>query len=328
MNNVPELKSYKKKFMKKILFSGCSFTWGESIELENSKYLELLKSGDVTVKHDLGFYTGYQHGHFHDIASEVNSIQHRIKYRYPTLVTNHFDCIGYVKEYNGGANAANFHMIQNFGKQKSKVDLVVVQLSHAVRDLEHFYYHKIFKDSFGLNHENIEAWNHTVLPMWMTFEKDKEFIHHLPKSVYKDCADKTNGKFTAENIMKIMETWEYDFDAWWKYHYEIVYEQYLQSIEAIEKNIAPVLLIGSWSDWDVTWEKEISDTLRIKLNKYKVRIKGYKDLYHYIKNTEGADYTCSSFNLPEYLQNHHPSIKTHQAIADDLISEIEKRNLL
>ena len=46
-------------------------------------------------------------------TSEVNSIQHRIKYRYPTLVLNHFDCIGYVKEYNGGATP-NFHMIQKF----------------------------------------------------------------------------------------------------------------------------------------------------------------------------------------------------------------------
>ena len=58
------IKSYKKKIYEKDTFSGCSFTWGESIELENSKYLELLKSGDVIVKHDLGFYTGYQHGSF------------------------------------------------------------------------------------------------------------------------------------------------------------------------------------------------------------------------------------------------------------------------
>ena len=100
--------------MKKIIFSGDSFTWGESIELENDNYLKLLESGDVMFDKKRMPYMGYNHAHFHDIASNVDSIEHRTKYRFPTLVSKHFNAIGYIKEMNGGANEPNLDSLTNF----------------------------------------------------------------------------------------------------------------------------------------------------------------------------------------------------------------------
>jgi hypothetical protein len=313
--------------IKKIFFSGDSFTWGESIELENRKYIELLRSGDVTVKHNHGHYVGYQYSHFHDISSESNSIQHRINNRYSTLVSKHFDCIGYVNEFNGGSNFSNIEKIINFEKSKSKIDLVVIQLSYMLRDIETEYQRGVFSGIPHCNHENIETFIDKVLPMWEALDTSELIKNNIPSSFLEIAT--THAKIWSKKmILDVMKYFQNDYEKWWLFHYIPVYEKLIKNIEEISNNIAPVLLIGSWSNLDIDYEKKLPKELRLKLNSFKVKINGYENLYDYIKNTKGADYTCSSLGLDKYLQNHHPTIKTHKEIAKSLISEIESRKLL
>jgi hypothetical protein len=92
--------------------------------------------------------------------------------------------------------------------------------------------------------------------------------------------------------------------------------------------MAPVLIIGTWNDYDAHMEKKLPLSLQLRLNKFKVKISGRTNLFEYIKTIEGSDYTCPTIKLPELFRNHHPTTKTHRAIAQSLISAIEKKKLL
>ena len=312
--------------MKKIIFSGDSFTWGESIELENENYLKLLKSGDVTLDKGRHQYMGYNHAHFHDIASNVYSIEHRTKYRFPTLVSKHFNAIGYIKEYNGGANQVNIDSLFNFVNKKSKIDLIVFQMTHCTRDLAHNYYHGTYNGVPHTNDKNIGEFLQVVAPMWMTFDKDTP-IDDLPDFIFKDAESKCS-MWTVEQIKDVIKHFDEDSDKWWLYHYEESYKVLVEKIEAINDNMAPVLIIGTWNDYDDHMEKKLPLSLQLRLNKFKVKISGRTNLFEYIKTIEGSDYTCPTIKLPELFRNHHPTTKTHRAIAQSLISAIEKKKLL
>ena len=312
--------------MKKILFSGDSFTWGESIELENKNFLELLKSGDVKLDYSKMPMMGYNYDHFRDISSEINSIEHRTKYRFPTLVSKHFNAIGYVKEQNGGANDVNLDSIWNFQKDKSKLDLIVFQMTHVTRDFAHLYYHKVLSNVPHANDENIDDFLRVIAPMWMTFDKNIS-IDEIDDFIFEDAAEKS--MFWKPNMIKdLIKYFDEDFDKFWLYHYEAAYNSYISKIENLNNNVAPVLIIGTWNDYDSHMESKLPIDLQIKLNKFKVKIGGYKNLFDYIQKTDGSDYSCSTIEIPEILRNHHPTIQTHKEIANSLISKIERRKLL
>lgn len=311
--------------MKKIIFSGDSFTWGESIELENDNYLKLLESGDVMFDKKRMPYMGYNHAHFHDIASNVDSIEHRTKYRFPTLVSKHFNAIGYIKEMNGGANEPNLDSLTNFVRHKSKVDLVVFQMTHCSRDFNHHYYHGKLTAPHT-NDKNIGDVMQVINPMWMTLDKNTP-IDDLPDFIFKDAASKCEF-WEADQIKDLIKHFDEDYDKWSLYHYTEAYKSYIEKLESINNNIAPVLIIGSWNDYDTLMEKKLPMPLQMRLNKFKVKINGRRNLFEYINTTEGTDYTCPTIKLPEILRNHHPTIKTHKAIAKSLISVIEERKLL
>lgn len=312
--------------MKKIFFSGDSFTWGESIELENENFLQLLKSGDVTLDYGRMPLMGYNYQHFHDISSEINSIEHRIKYRFPTLVSKHFNAIGYVKEKNGGANDVNLDSLYNFQKDKSKLDLIVFQMTHVTRDFAHLYYHKKMPNIPHITHENIDDFLQVVSPMWMTFDKNTP-LNKIEDFVFEDVAEKS--MFWKPNMIKdVIRYFDNDFDKFWLNQYEAAYSSYINKIESLNNNVAPVLIIGTWNDYDSYMETKLPIDLQIKLNRFKVKIGGYKNLFDYIDKTDGSDYSCPTIEIPEILRNHHPTIKTHEEIANCLISEIERRKLL
>ena len=96
-----------------IIFSGCSFTWGQSLYYCNESFTDLKEPINSCYDHKDTEFPSKEHK------------QYMIESRFATQVANHFNCEPIVREENGGNNIQICRFVLN--KLNSKTKFVVIQ---------------------------------------------------------------------------------------------------------------------------------------------------------------------------------------------------------
>ena len=96
-----------------IIFSGCSFTWGQGLYYCNKSFTDLKLPPKGVYDHSDKEFPSKEHKKFME------------KNRFASLVSNHFDCIPVVRKNNGGSNTQIHRFVMD--KLDSNTSFVIVQ---------------------------------------------------------------------------------------------------------------------------------------------------------------------------------------------------------
>jgi hypothetical protein len=113
--------------MKGIIFAGCSFTWGEGLELYSNLPTLPLVNIELNKYHfpDLGYYMPKSHKKY----IEAN--------RFSRLVTNYFETFDIVTEKNGGdIFTMKDHIDTSLIQYKNDISHVIIQLTENFRGIK------------------------------------------------------------------------------------------------------------------------------------------------------------------------------------------------
>jgi hypothetical protein len=110
-----------------IIFLGCSFTWGQGLQIE--KWLKEGKSKEYCNKYMPPNYPAEKYSYEDD--------KYRKENHFPALVAKHFDKSYVTKFGNGGSNEQIIHHLNNLKNHMDidGIDFVVIQFTEVTRDM-------------------------------------------------------------------------------------------------------------------------------------------------------------------------------------------------
>jgi len=290
--------------IKAMVFAGCSFTWGQGL---------WHYSGIDTLKDDNNGYNPGTHGIVHHAFRE--------KWRWPTLVADHFGTVAITHYENGGANdqiteywKACFEKqypfrVRSFHSFRKPYDettpIAYSEVSHFV-----FQFTQWWRSYFTIPNSDIPPASVQQLTMNQNPGRDAFYKWFVDTTEFKSQGNSSKIGVFHQWIMKR------DLDA---------IKEFLMSLE--ENGIKTCV----WS-----WPHEMVDLLNndpwfkdrfIKFNYKDKTFNCLSDLIH--QNNEdgleiGTDYDF--FEIPPNDQ--HPSMKCQKVIADNIIKFIEENDSL
>lgn len=315
--------------LNKFLFVGDSYTWGEGLELENPMYIQFMN-------HIIGYETpqtpqwkqhGYSHSYFHDISAESNSYRFRLNNSFPTLVGDEFNAITLINEYNGGNNQASIDKIKEIYAKIGKIDLVVFQMTHALRDVGLFVNYINHKQpQLNFTHENMEVILNKIMPSWMGIDS-----MNLKEYKLKDNFDlffNETDIWNYSDFMKVREIFPTHSD-FFNAVYQFLYSYYIRTLQDFKsKNFFDnLIIIGSWSNMDIQYEAIIKNNKSVHPSMFFLkqhRLKINENINSIFTLQETIDDTSYQYGYPDEYKNHHPTKKAHKIIADSLIKHIDE----
>lgn len=273
--------------MNHIIFLGCSFTWGEGLELfiEEEKWIKQRE-----------LYTEYQH--LYPLEDE-KSKQYREKNRYVGIVERELGIKPIVDDKNGGCFSTKYEVMKNMG-DTSNVKHIFVQLSQISRNAPHLYWNCRCSYCLSTNFKPMAELYVPILENRIT--RDIQYVMDLYG------AKKLDNDFLGKFL--VFQGWVGDY----------VTNLFIEHCKIWEKTIAPVHFIDSWSDEDSKyWEKfsYIQDRRIDLIGKNGSVSKKFKVF------SDSLDQPYLSDIFPK-TQNGHPSLEMHQHLAKSVISHLRE----
>ena len=296
-----------------IIFAGCSYTWGEGLELfqETPKWIEARKS------------TQY-HFDIQQITDE-SSNKFREENRFAGLVEKHYGIKSYVVEGNGGNLASSIRHIEDTIDSGVHPKVIVIQQTNLNRNPYHYDYScqcptclqcgwvSIFDFMDWINrYQNIlMRQSHETLEDLFTFKGSKqeyfrklaneakinkketyESLYEKVTKLFLDLANRNIEKIIINKFKKLEKKHKLFFLGCWHEDSNNILSQY----DYITDRTIP-LLGGDgkeYKDW-TKWEKTLDN------------------------------FSISSVH--PYTDNNHPSLETHKIIANSIINFFDKKSI-
>jgi hypothetical protein len=289
------------KMSRYIIFSGCSFTWGQGLWVYSPTKL---KVPNVVEYIDLG----------HPIPFEADDF--RINNRFANLVANHFGCWEIVKRQNGGTDEESLRFLHEVKNNKvtrhslltenvewEGVKYIVFQTTQAYRSPFVFFYkgneYELYSEPGLQNLERVQKINRNS-------ENNIIDIEELPNiDIFLDWLIDNN--LSVENFEKI--------------HLDYMSTQIKNTLKYFEDEYNIKTLIVSWTDEYI--DNFLNDTFT---NDRLVRLNYKGNEFVSIEKAMKAYPNLEIINDTEKVHDSgadgHPSLECHRMIADSLISKI------
>jgi len=280
-----KLKNFDQR-SKGIIFAGCSFTWGQGLNYYSNLDTIIEPLPDQFVQKDLT----YSH------------IEYIKSHRYPRLVANYFNSFELVQLQNGGSNQSTINYFETL--------LTNQNIHQSV-------------DNFGLDTRpvNVSEISYIVfqITQWWRDEVLLPFNKVKIKFSFQDTMFNQNAKNTLQNYMKISN----------KSLEQVLYELKLSSITDVktwlkkyeEQGVKVLILIWPNDYKDVI---ENDDWIIDRLVAIDYKEQKYTNIEDLMNHNKGLTINNDFEHFDICPQDHHPSIKCHQILADSIISRIKQ----
>ena len=333
--------------MQGIVFAGCSFTYGEGLDLycNTEKWIE---QRNYTT-HDAELR----------VIGDSDGTNFRLNNNFGGLIGNHFGMKSMMHHHNGGCFASSLRFIdavndiynhsdKNRLKElwkdnkrfegndwlesslyeyllgKTEIKAIIIQLSCFNREPIHFNYKckcEICDDTTWTPLEHFYKHLHYIEKGGETYDDEVKFFNHIAKKVQKDFNYKEFCKLKSNNFIDASIKLERDVSKLYKKYMteglDLVKKEF---IERYEETIAPVYFIDSWDkvSSDYVFENEFYYNRLIPLksddDKY------YKRWTSWEKNLKNA----VIFDDFPKTGNRHPSLHAHKKISESVIEFLNK----
>ena len=324
-----------------IIFTGCSYTFGEGLELysDTPKWINQrnYQTDDFELKQ------------IHD----SDGTNFRLNNNFPSIVSKHFNTIPIQSNKNGGSFASSLRFIRKnqatIKKEKTKkIVSIIFQLSSFSREPFHFdyscecdlcegtlwaYWGEFYMHLEYLSDLISKKTNTEQIIRFQTSIDDKnrnviiKYFSGIMKLIYNDFDYDYFVQKSLENkeyFSTIMETVMENIDDIKNKQNKDVLTSLQATIEKFEREIAPVYFIDSWCE----------DTSKLIFNNefyYNklIRLKG-DDGKYYKKWTEWEKTIKNRLVKDDFpnTHNHHPSLHSHQRIGESIIDFLNKKPFL
>lgn len=294
--------------VKGIIFAGCSFTWGEGLEL----YSNL-----PTI--DMEYYNkyGYHYPHVMEIENGVkpSHIEWMKSNRFARKVATHFNTFECVYGENGGSYQSTMkqHIIDNYNKYGTDISHIVIQCTEYLRDIpligESYVNREGENEKIGIRavvDRKIRSELSPGVPDYITIsEWESSFEGKIWKQNFGD-------KTAVEVDDEIFKINVIGFFKW--------------LIDFVKDKDLDVKILGTWTNdsyrYDTLNEYDInvSDFYNRNLIRIKYNDKSYRNIYSLLCNDWGMEIVD---DFPG-TGNDHPSMKLHNLLAESIIDKINR----
>lgn len=279
--------------MNGLVFAGCSFTWGEGLELYSTlNTIEWDSFKNFTYRFDnVGYFMPKSHIRF----IESN--------RFPRVVANHFNTFDLVHELNGGNHYTMLGHIQKcLVDYKNDIDYIIVQPTEIARGVK-------IHDNCSKSCCEIDFIR--MLESYYQYKsKDDEFSRYYEILVEE----------FGDNESKILDVFNHRQYS----SYDLFIKKLIQINK--ETNI-PVKFIRSWNpqtESETTYKSIDSESADFILNNYipfNYNNQIYESMVELIERNDNLlikdDY--------DFSNNWHPNLKCHKIFAESIIQYLEKK---
>jgi hypothetical protein len=284
-----------------IIFAGCSFTWGEGLELY---------SNYPSVNYDYYKEHEYHWPHVNDCGFvKASHIEYIKSNRWSRIVSSHYNTFDCVDEENGGSiPRMKLHIEKCLKKYGEDISHLVIQFTEHARDLELKGLPDPTKDDehYGLRR---------VLDSRIEFDRGD-----ISESIYKSKAEYNIWKetFGDKNAIQV------DDELFEKNVIEFL--KWLRDIQL--KHSLKLYFIGTWTndseryDMIEKWDKNIADFYNKNLIRIHYNGESYRSIYELTK--ENSDGKFSILDDLPYTNNDHPSKKLHDLLGETVINKLKK----
>lgn len=281
--------------MRGIIFAGCSFTWGEALELY-SEY--------PTIRYD--YYKQEHKGYFFPEAVMYQKPGH-VRFiesnRFARKVAQHFNTFDLVHPKNGGSLATMRKFISSsLLEYEGDIEYIVLQFTEILRDV--YIHDKCLKDCCSISVREI-------LNDRVSYECKELSLDEYKKYKSYELYNQYFGSKTPIDIDN-----EYSTNELLKT---------LTFLKEIENSGIRIKLLGTWTS-DI---QKYENLKNIDLNLYNFYNKNLVEIH--TKNRTHQTIFSAYNSEPEYRiatdlpwsNNDHPSLKFHNIVADSIIKSIE-----
>jgi len=310
-----------------IIFAGCSYTWGEGLELyqDDTKWIEARNS--------------QIHHHGIQELSDEGSVQFREQNRFPGIVSNHYNTPAFVATENGGCEAASHRHIVNTINEQPKLDpsvqewtriedekkfsVIIYQFTALERNPPHFTY------SCQCDRCLETVWC-SIAHIWELINpiiSDGKSLNDLLKSdifngdgisAFNHGMVKLIGIENTDGLDDIHHKLTKYFRKWKRESFPLLVEE----LKKIDKKI-PMYFIPTWNASEhslINQSDFIKDRTIPLIDENGDSHTNWKDWF---KNIKGK---IISYDFPK-TQNDHPSLKTHKLLASSIIKFLDEKNV-
>lgn len=281
--------------MRGIIFAGCSFTWGEALELY-SEY--------STIRYD--YYKQEHKGYFFPEAVMYQKPGH-VRFiesnRFARKVAQHFNTFDLVHPKNGGSLATMRKFISSsLLEYEGDIEYIVLQFTEILRDV--YIHDKCLKDCCSISVREI-------LNDRVSYECKELSLDEYKKYKSYELYNQYFGSKTPIDIDN-----EYSTNELLKT---------LTFLKEIENSGIKIKLLGTWTS-DI---QKYENLKNIDLNLYNFYNKNLVEIH--TKNRTHQTIFSAYNSEPEYRiatdlpwsNNDHPSLKFHNIVANSIIKSIE-----
>jgi hypothetical protein len=284
-----------------IIFAGCSFTWGEGLEL----YSNL-----PTV--DMEYYTtsGYHYPHVLEIENGVqpSHIEWMKANRFSRRVANHFNTFDCVWSENGGSYMSTMksHITDNYNKYGEDISHIIIQCTEYLRDIP---LRLDPKDNIGIR----AVFDKKIRTELHRNDKERLSISDWESSKEGEIWKDEFGDKTAVEIDDLI-------------FQKIVIGFFKWLIDFVKDKKVDVKIIGTWTNdahrYDTLeeYDEEVSDFYNKNLIRLKHGGKSYRSMCELLYRQNGYQI----FDDFPGTNNDHPSLKFHKFLTENIIDKIKR----
>ena len=275
--------------MKGIIFAGCSFTWGEGLELYsnyNSLNIHSIKRYSYNFP-DIGYFMPKSHLKF----IESN--------RFSRLVSQHYGTFDLVAEKNGGNHQTMLtHIKKSLLDYGDDVGLIIVQLTEYLRGIK---MHK------NCNNNCCERDLVRMVEDYYAVESgdgdnddDRKYYHNIVRDNFKGEPIDELKKLGTEYFKKFID----------------------ELIKINQETEIPIKFLGSWVEPNIPIDSNFYEENLIEIE---YKNKKYKTISELL--SEYNDELIIANEL-EWSNNWHPNLKFQKVISDSIVKYCKKNNVL
>jgi len=305
--------------MKPIIFTGDSFTFGEGLELYDSKFHNFIKQNFT--EQNYNYNNSYNWSIYDNVSWAGSASNIRNKYKFPTLVSDELNTLFLSKWENGGDNIESLEFVEKILKVYSNEDFscIVMNLTDLYRD--EFQIGKThIKEKLGIkipdgNTKRLEPFMINWF-RWDNENNSKKFIDN--KNEYSSYFDNNLDIGDAQKLQDEYLTYE-------KFEKDMHRRTYYEMVDKIKKINIPIYFIGHWSRLDQEVLLKLNDDI-IQKNILNNIIPLYVDgkRYESISDLPNTSDLFINRQFP-WTKNNHPTKYLHECIADSVTNFLKQK---
>ena len=321
---------------KGIIFSGCSFTWGQGLWMYYDKDIKIPMSIEYTGGKD-NMDVEWKSTRVPEEAYELHKTL-----GWPTKVAEYLNGTPIIKRYNGGNDEESIRFINEvFGNNDVSVNKhSMVKKNYDIENVDYIFFQTTqpyrCDFEFKYNNKDYKMWS---TPNLQNFERVSEMVFVKGQGIQERQHSKKIGE-------RIFIDWlidnNYTFDDFEKIHTE----QVMDRVESVLKKYSEMgkkvyLLNWTWEYWKAIKDRPFLKNIHIPFNYKGFTYNSIHELQMHYTNTDshcrGTQYCdeCKGikmmidndkdvipFNRPTH-RDEHPSKLCHEIIAENIINKLK-----